>query len=191
MNDTFNYVAVLVSIVIGLAATHLMTGLSEMIQSENRGKVYWVHTLWIVTLFFQLTLFWWVLYRWRMLTNWTFFFFLWVTFPAVLFYLAASILFPGELEKTGSPDWHDYYYKNRRGFFLVFGVMAPIDIVDSLLKGWQHFLDLGPLYLPFTALWFGGSMLAAITRNERYHAGWALAFPLLMSSWMALALARG
>ncbi len=77
MNDAFNYVAVLVSIVTGLAATNLMSGLSEMIQVANRPRVYWVHVLWIITLFMDLMLYWWVLYRWRVETDWTFFLFLW------------------------------------------------------------------------------------------------------------------
>ena len=49
MNDAFNYVAVLVSIVTGLAATKLMSGLSEMIQVANRPRIYWVYVLWIIT----------------------------------------------------------------------------------------------------------------------------------------------
>ncbi|MDQ3545467.1 MAG: hypothetical protein M3429_02950 [Verrucomicrobiota bacterium] len=48
MNDAFNYVAVLVSIVTGLAATNLMSGLSAMLQVANRPRVYWVHVLWII-----------------------------------------------------------------------------------------------------------------------------------------------
>ncbi len=153
MNDAFNYVAVLVSIVTGLAATNLMSGLSEMIQVANRPRIYWVHVLWIIILFMELMLYWWVLYRWRVAENWTFFLFIWVTFPGILVYLASAILFPGELEKTGSPNWRDYYYKNRRSFFFIFGAIAPLDIIDTLLKGLPHFRAQGPLYLPLIFCW--------------------------------------
>lgn len=69
--------------------------------------------------------------------------------------------------------------------------MAPMDIADSLLKGWQHFIDLGPLYLPFTATWVIGCRIAGLTRNERYHSAWAIVYPIAMASWMYLALLRG
>lgn len=75
MSDAFNYVAVLVSIVTGLAATNLLSGLSEMIQVANRPRIYWVHTLWLINFFIELMLYWWVLYRWRMAPEWTFFLF--------------------------------------------------------------------------------------------------------------------
>ena len=188
MNDAFNYVAVLVSIVTGLAATRLMEALSEMIQVANRPRVYWIHTVWILNLFFELMLYWWVLYRWRTAPDWTFFLFIWVTIPGILVYLAAAILFPGELETSGSPDWRDYYYKNRRGFFFIFGAIAPLDIVDTLLKGYQHFVDQGPLYLPFIGIWAIGSLTAGITRNERYHATWAIFFPAMMIFYTTRAL---
>lgn len=180
MNDAFNYVAVLVSIVTGLAATRLMSALSEMIQVANRPRIYWVHIAWILTLFVELMLYWWVLYRWHTASVWTFYLFVWVTIPGILVYLASAILFPGELETTGSPDWRHYYYRNRRGFFFIFGAVAPLDIVDTLLKGWQHFLDQGPLYLPFIGTWAIGCLIAGITRSEKYHIVWSILFPVVL-----------
>lgn len=189
MNDAFNYVAVLVSIVTGLAATNLMSGLSEMIQVENRPRIYWIHIAWLINFFIELMLFWWVLYRWHTVENWNFFLFVWVTIPAVLNYLATAILFPGELESTGSPNWKDYYYKNRRGIFFILAIAPPLDIVDTLLKGKQHFLNQGALYLPFIGLWFLGCVIAGLTRNEKYHAIWAIIFPIELIGYTALKLA--
>jgi hypothetical protein len=84
VSNGFDYVAVLVSIISGLALTRL-SGLSEMIQSANRARIYGIHVVWM-TLVLEVMLSWWVLYRWR-----------------------------------------DYYYKNRRGFFFIFGAIAPLD----------------------------------------------------------------
>ena len=190
MNDAFNYVAVLVSIVTGLAATNLMSGLSEMIQVANRRRIYWVHILWIISFFMELMLYWWVLYRWRVATNWTFFLFVWVTVPGILIYLASAILFPGELESTGSPTWRDYYYANRRGFFFIFGAIAPLDIIDTLLKGRQHFIEQGPFYLPFIGIWGFGCLIAGITRNEKYHAAWSITFPCALILYTTIALMK-
>ena len=176
MNDAFNYIAVLVSIVIGLTVTRVLSGLSEMIQAANRPRIYWVHVLWHITLLFNTMVAWWLLYRWRGLADWTLFLFIWVMIGPVLQYLAAAVLVPGELESTGSPDWRDYYYKNRRGFFIAFGLIAPLDIADTLLKGWQHFLAQGPHYLVFIGFWAIGCLIAALTSNERFHKSWAVAF---------------
>jgi len=188
VNDAFNYIAVLVSIIVGLTATRVMSGLGEVIQAANRPRIYWVHVLWHLTLLYNVMLGWWLLYRWRVTTDWTFFLFMWITIAPILTYLAAAILIPGELETTGSPDWRDYYFKNRRGFFLAFGAIAPLDIIDTLLKGWQHFLAQGPFYLPFITFWAIGCLVAAITRNERYHKTCAIVFPSVQIVYMAVNL---
>lgn len=190
MNDGFNYVAVLVSIVSGLALTRLMSALSEMIQAANRSRIYWVHVAWILTLVLEVMLSWWVMYRWHTAPNWNFFLFVWVTVPPILLYLASAILFPGELETTGSLTWRDYYYKNRRGFFFIFGVIAPLDVVDTLLKGWQHFLDQGPLYLPFVGVWTIGCLANATTRNPKVHATFAIVFPAMIIFYITIVLLR-
>jgi hypothetical protein len=188
MNDAFNYVAVLVSIVVALAATRVMSGLGEMIQAANRPRIYWVHVLWHITLVFDIMVSWWLLYRWRAATDWTFLLFIWITIPAIILYLASAILFPGELETTGSPTWRDYYYKNRPGFFFVFGAIAPLDVIDTLLKGWQHFIAQGLFYLPFGSFWTIGCLIAAITGSERYHKIWAIFFPSVQAIFTTIAL---
>ena len=178
MNEAFNYVAVLVSIIIGLCITRVLTGLSDAIQVGNRPRTYWVHTVWMVNLLIGLMLFWWVLYRWHGNAHWTFFIFLWVNVAPILMYLASGVLCPGELEKTGSPDWRDYFYRNRRGFFFIIAAIWPLDVVDTLLKGTEHFIKQGWLYLPAIALWTVGNITAGLTKNERYHAAWTILFPV-------------
>ena len=75
MSDAFNYVAVLVSIVLGLGITRVLGQLSEIIQKQNRSRRYWVHTIWIIAMFNGLMLNWWVLFRWRVAPQWNFFLF--------------------------------------------------------------------------------------------------------------------
>jgi hypothetical protein len=45
----------------------------------------------------------------------------------------------------------------------------PLDVIDTLLKGKQHFIDQGALHLPTIAIWTIGSVIAGVTANERYH----------------------
>jgi hypothetical protein len=190
MDDAFNYVAVLVSIVIGLGVTRVLSQLSEALQADDRRRTYWVHTLWMISFLTLLLLFWWVFYRWHNVRNWTFFLFLWVNLAPTLGYLGSGILCPGELESTGSATWRDYYYANRRSFFFIFALLWPLDVVDTLLKGKQHFLDQGPLYLPTMTAWCVGAVIAGITKNERYHAFWAIFFLLYQIYYTTAVLLR-
>ncbi len=188
MNDAFNYIAVLVSIVLGLCATLVMSQLSEAIQAHHRKHGYWVHTVWMVNLFIYLILEWWVFYRWHNTTSWNFFLLIWVTITPTLLYLAAGVLCPGDLESTDAKNWREYYYANRRGFFFIMMLLWPLDVIDTLLKGKQHFIDQGPLYLPTLTIWTTGTVIAGVTANERYHRFWSLFFPLAVLSYTALVL---
>lgn len=178
MEDSFNYVSVLISIVIGLGLTRVLTQLSEVIQVQNRPLNYWVHTMWMVNLFLFLMLTWWVFYRWRIAPQWNFFLFVWVTIAPTILYLASGVLCPGELSSSGATNWRDYYYANRRGFFFTFVPIWPLDVVDTLLKGTQHFINQGVLYLPSLTIWTIGCVIAGITANERYHRIWSIFFPV-------------
>ena len=188
MDDSFNYVAVLVSIIIGLGLTRVLSGLSEAMQAGNRRRTYWIHTVWMINLLNSLMLTWWVLYRWRVAPQWNFFLFVWVTIAPTLLYLASGVLCPGELESAGASTWREYYYANRRAFFFSLVPIWPLDIIDTLLKGKQHFIDQGVLYLPSMAIWTIGSIIAGISRNERYHAFWAVAFPLYQIGYTTIVL---
>ena len=137
MNDSFNYVAVLVSIVVGLGVTRVLSQISEVIQAGSRPQTYWIHTVWLINAFSMLMLNWWVFYRWHNAPEWTFFLFVWVTLAPTLMYLASSVIAPGELAETGAASWRDYFYSNRRGFFFIIAPIWPLDIIDTLLKGKQ------------------------------------------------------
>ena len=64
----------------------------------------------------------------------------------------------------------------RRIITRTIALFAPVDIVDSLLKGVPHFLQLGPQYIAINLLYVTGLTIAAITRNERYHQFYAIFF---------------
>ena len=186
MNDSFNYVAVLVSIVVGLGVTRVLSQISEVIQAGSRPQTYWIHTVWLINAFSMLMLNWWIFYRWHNAPQWTFFLFVWVTLTPTLLYLASSVIAPGELAETGAANWRDYYYANRRGFFFIIVPIWPLDIIDTLLKGKQHFIDQGPFYLPIIAFWTIGCVIAGISKNERFHAVWAILFPVSQISYTTI-----
>jgi hypothetical protein len=93
------------------------------------------------------------------------------------------LLFPKDL--AGYEGYEDYFYSRRAWFFGV-GLAADLaDIVDTLAKGVGHFLALGPLYLIGQVVLITLFVTALRTRNERFHAvfaiyaiAWLLIYPL-------------
>ena|SRR2546428_6879897 len=174
--DAFNYLSVLISIILALGMTRVLAGVGEMLQARARRRIYWVHVVWIVNLFLYLVVAWWIFYRWRNQQPWTFFLFIFVLISPTILFLASLLLFPPESALDEFIDYKQHFYANHRAFFVLFALFTPIDFVDSLLKGVAHFIALGPQYLISNTLYFVGLTTAAITRNERYHEIFAVFF---------------
>jgi hypothetical protein len=172
----FEYLSVLISIILALGMTRVLAGVGEMLQARSRRRVYWVHAIWIINVFLYLVVAWWIFYRWRNQQPWTFFLFIFVLISPTLLYLASLLLFPREGDVDSAVDYKTHYYANHRAFFILFALFAPVDIVDSLLKGVPHFLNLVLPYIVINVLFLAGLVTAAITRNERYHQFYAIYF---------------
>jgi hypothetical protein len=165
----FEYLSVLISIILALGMTRVLAGVGEMLQARRQHRIYWVHIVWIINLFIYLVVAWWIFYRWRNQQSWNFYLFVFVLISPTILYLASMLLFPREGGSDESVDYKAHYYANHRAFFVIFSLFTVVDIVDTLLKGVAHFFELGTPYIISSVLYFAGMLTAAITRNERYH----------------------
>jgi hypothetical protein len=167
----FDYVMVLASVIIGLGVTHLLTGVAGIVQHPGRGKIYWVHLLWVAATFLRAIFWWWFEFGFSTAV-WTFSLYFFVLCYALLIYLWCALAFPRDL--TGYDGYKDYFYSRRTWFFGV-GLAANVaDVADTLLKGMGHFLSLGAPYLLGQAALTTLFIIALRTRNERFHAAFAL-----------------
>jgi hypothetical protein len=90
--NAFEYLSVLISIILALGITRVLAGVGEMLQARSRRHIYWVHAIWIFNLFLWLVVAWWIFYRWRDQQPWTFFLFVFVLISPTILYLASLLL---------------------------------------------------------------------------------------------------
>jgi hypothetical protein len=172
--EPFEYICVLTSIVAGLAVARLVGGIGQLIQTWRRTPGYWVHALWMVNTLMTVIISWWVQYRWRTIEHWTLFLVLWLLVAPINLYLASALLFPNEQEGEPITSWREHYYDHRRGFFLLIAANFGLDLVDTLLKGWDRLLLLGPLYYGSMAMFLLLASIAAFTRSVKFHSAFAV-----------------
>lgn len=139
--NPFEYLSILTSIFLALGITQVLTGVGKVLQVRGRIKPYWVHLVWALNLFLFLVLNWWILFRWHRQAEWTFFLFLFVLLSPIIAFLLSVLLFPEPLEPT--TDLKGHFYANHRWFFMLGALLPPIDAVDTLLKGREHFMAQG------------------------------------------------
>jgi len=137
----FEYVIVLISIVIGLAVTHLMQGIASLIQNPSRARIWWVHLVWAVYMIVSIVFWWWWEFNLQNIRTWTFPIYLFVIFYAFYLYLVCAVLFPLRLE--GFDGYKAYFLARRRWFFGLLIGWSVIDVIDTWIKGPDYFAVAG------------------------------------------------
>ncbi len=188
----FEYLGVLISVVMGLGIAHLLTGISQTIQNRDSVHIYWVQSLWTLNILFYIVAIWWGMFWWSALDHWTFYQFLFILLYAIVLFLLASLLYPWDFPEALSLRKH--FYDNRRWFFGTVVVAWSLDIPETLMKQDAGLRDAPQLYLPYALLKIGLAIIAAITKNHRFHAAFAifwLVLDLLYLGFSSLARIAG
>ena len=178
--DLYLHIRVLIAIILGLSVTRLIGGLAQFMQEADHRRVSRIHLAWVAWVLFNVVAFWWWEFRLSQVTHWTFALYLFVIAYASMFFLQAALLFPTDIE--GYDSYGDYFLARRGLFFGIFAVTEVLDVVDTLIKGTEHLQSLGTEYLLRNAVFLVLCLVAARTRNLRYHglfAAGALIYELL------------
>jgi hypothetical protein len=130
----FEYVTVLISIILGMGMTRLISGLAAIVQRWHNVKIYWPHLLLIPIVFVIQIQDWWATYGMASEKNWSLTTFLFVIIYPVILYLIARLLFP--VRWVGKPfDLKEFYFCNYKKIYF-FMMLLPIhSIIDN------HFID--------------------------------------------------
>jgi len=174
----FEYVAVLVSLVLGLGLANILTGLGRMINRRNEFQIDIVHLLWSIALFVVLVLNWWVFFQNISVTNWTFEYFLSIIVWAVTFYLMTVVLFP--TDKDTEQDYGKIFLQNHAWFIGLFIASNLMDIVVTALRG-QLFNP--PFYLPFVLHFVVLGVIALVVKSRRYQVCFASYILFISLTW--------
>jgi hypothetical protein len=178
----FEYIAVLTSIIVGLGIAHLLRGLAQLVQHPNRYKVYWVHLLWVGSMFLAMIFFWWWEFSLSEIEVWYFRDYIFIVLYAVILYLMCAMLFPSDLDDYDG--YADYFMSRRAWFFGLYAASAIVDVYDTMLKGMDHFSRLGTDYLALTAITLVMAITGAATRRHSVHAGIVLLTLALQAWWI-------
>jgi hypothetical protein len=181
----FEHLAVLISIVLGLAIAQLLTTAHRLVLARERVRFYWLPVLWAVLLFITLVEWWWSIFTLRGETTWNFFYFLFILLSPVTLFLATASVLP-EVESGRSYDLRDYYYANRGWLF---ALVAAGPVLDGLRRGFQagSFGDFGALSNLVSAVLVGS---LAVSRRPAHHAVITLAVAALFLYFITAAALR-
>ncbi len=112
----FEYVIVLVSIIMGLGITLVLTGIAQLIREEKSVKVFWPYLIWIGLVFVLHIHEWWITYQLKSTVAWKLPTFLFIILYPILLFILANLLFPDSWDKNNR-DMGQFYFSIYRKFF--------------------------------------------------------------------------
>ena len=144
-HELFTHVRIVMGMVIGLGITRTLAGVAGFLQHPGRQRVSLLHMLWVGSVLLELVLFWWWEFGLSHLAVWSFGTFLFVIGYAVVLYLLAALMFPDSISEYAG--YEDFFIKRRRWFFGLLATTFVLDVVDTLIKGREHWSQLSGDYL--------------------------------------------
>ncbi len=150
----FDYLSVLISIVLGLSITQLLGGFAAMVRARGRTNFYWPVPVQMLAMFLITVQLWWTLFGLREIQHWTFAEFLVVLMQPVVLYLMTALITP-DLRDDSHADLREMYFREARWFYGA-GLAAVAASIAKSLVLWgslPHPVDLaGHVAFSVTAL---------------------------------------
>jgi hypothetical protein len=171
--DQFEYVMVLVSIIVGLGIAHILLGIGGIIdrlsRKEDRLELSLAHASWLGFSFVWLVMFWWWEYRFSTrVTDWTMGLYLFLICYSVTLFLLQAVLVPRTWD--GVTSLKEYFLERRVWFYSFLMFVTILDQLDSYLKGgFDYILDTGFINMAFAVVTIPVVIIGIRTTKIRIH----------------------
>jgi hypothetical protein len=182
----FDYLAVLISIILGLAITQVLKGYRGMALARARVLLFWPTPVWSLVVLLIAVQSWWAMFGLRAVQLWTFGAFAVVLLQAVVVYMLAALVLP-DFFGSEPADLRAHYFNHRRLFFgslvLLVGISLTKDLtIAGRLPGLFNVL--------FQGLLAAGALVAMLTERPWYHRVLAPTVLVAFLGYIALLFSR-
>ena len=183
--SSFEFLSVLISVVVGLGIANILTGIGRLIHRETAIRLSPNFVAWTLFVSFYMIVYWWtVVFGWQELQDWNLVMFMFVLTYGLILYLLSVILFPTDMPDAWEPASH--VILKRHWFYGVFLALVVIELLDTYLKG--HLADFSVPYFALMSAWAGGGILAWSSRKARVHDIFAVIVLASQVAWVSYQL---
>lgn len=180
MNE-FEYLAVLISIVLGLGITQLLSGFGRWLEQRSAFHVYVPSIIWATILLVIHVQTWWSMFGMRHVGHWTFLQFSVVLLQPIILFLLTTLVLPSP--HAPQLDLRSNYVAQRSWFFGLLAFLLGVSVLkDLLLSGTLP----DPINLGFHAVFGVLTFSAIFVARERYHRFMAYASGGLVAAYILL-----
>jgi hypothetical protein len=180
----FEYLGMLIAVILGLALTHLVRGLAKLIHMRRTVRIWWPHIIWTINMMIYVLGLWFGMFWWNELKEWSFMQFFFIAIYCTVIFLLSSLLYPPEFPET--MDCCDYFFHNKNWFFGIQIAAFPLDIPETLTKGVTHLRQVPPEYIVYIPAILVICVAGIVSNSRRVQAVLSLAWLAVNLSYITL-----
>jgi hypothetical protein len=180
--ESFNYLSVLISIILGLAIAQVLQGVRGLVLTRSKVKRYTPTIIWTGMALLIAIQDWWASFSMHQQANWNFLALLTIVLQATSVYMLAALVLP-DAKGEHTVDLREHYFAHRHWFFgallgsVVFSLLKELTLYGRL----PHPLDVG-FQLAFGLI----AIIAMLQRREWLHKFLAPVSAVLFLLYIAL-----
>jgi hypothetical protein len=131
--SSFEFIAALMSIIIGLGVANLLSGIARAFYRRRENPLDDVRIVLSVATLLSLALQWWVTFKWNREMTWSFDQFIVLIIWTVSLYLLTVFLYPPDLSLE--EEHAGRFERTRIGYYWSFIAVCVLDIVQTAMRG--------------------------------------------------------
>ena len=168
----FEYVSVMVSVVLALGIAQILTGIGAFLVAQERPRAYWLHGVWLTFFTLLHVNAWWYFWDLRSRPPDTILAFVFTLLGPALIYLPTYVLLEGRFPSNA----REHFYRVRRPFF----ALCIAGTTYQLLNPWVQGYVVPASFRAGALLAVGGAAAGFFTENRRAHGVIGVSFLLSM-----------
>lgn len=187
MSD-FEYIAVLLSIILGLGITQLLSGIARLVRDGRAlAPAWWIMVIVAVLLVMHFQV-WWASFEWRHIETWTFFSYVSFMILPMLLFLLAYLVLPADPQLDGKELVREFIAQ-RRSFYAIIALIPVASFFQQWMLG-------GPQAMVFDldagirVLFMVFAIPGVLSRRVGVQAALALAFAVMAAIYISLLFVR-
>jgi len=164
----FEFITIFCSLILGLALTHIFRAVSDLYEIRDRVKMYWLNSLWVVTVIMWSIFTWWGLWKLSIdLIEWYYYQYWFLVMNLSSIYFFTTLVLPKATD-AGDIDLESHYFSVRKAFFSI----VAFSLFSSAVVNYSLFAE--PMFSPMTIMpcIVGCAAIGGIlTETQSYHKG--------------------
>jgi hypothetical protein len=182
----FEYLSVLLSIILGLAITQVLQGYRALLLVRHTIKAYWPSLIWSVLILLFAAQAWWVSFGLEEQTDWRFDTFLVILLQMGLIYMMAALVLP-DITGDAETELAAHYETQRRPFFICLALVVVVSLMkDLMLEGRLP----EPLNIAFHVMLAAVALLGLVLKRQSLQLALALFVASIFGLYVGLLFAR-